>query len=298
VKYLEIDSLDRVWMGFPYEGIARLTGTEMTVYNENNSPLPSSRVTALEVDSQNRIWVGLTDGGTAYWLAMLDGNVWTIYNSANSGLPSSYIFTIEVRDGVVWIGTNQGLVRFDGTNWEVWTEDNSGLPSNSITAIAFDSDGHLLAGTTQHGLAHFADGQWLTWNTSNSGIAENGCSYLYVVPDDQIWIGCLINGVSVFEHGASGTNDPGAVPVARILKVSPNPFTCEVSISGLDVRLEREISLFNLRGQKLAKWTVSAGQEARLDLSAKGLKNLPAGVYLWQARSGSEIRRGKAVKIR
>jgi len=298
VYNLAIDSLDRIWMGFSIYGIACFDGTEMTVYNENNSPLPYGRVKALEVDSQNRIWVGLKDGSyqSGSWLVMLDDNVWTIYNSVNSGLPGYYITAIETREGVAWIATNQGLARFDGANWEVWTQDNSGLPSNAVTSIAFDSFGHLLAGTTQ-GLAHYANGDWTVWNTSNSGIADNVCRYLHVSPNDQIWIGSWDYGVSVYEHGVSGSNDPGAVPVAPILKVSPNPFTSEVIISGLDVRQIREISLFNLRGQKLADWTFPAGHETRLDLSAKGLNELPAGVYLLQAKSGDELRRGKAVKV-
>lgn len=299
VKNLEIDSLDRVWMGFPYEGVTCLNGTVMTVYNENNSPLPSDRVTALEVDSQNRIWVGLSDTGImASWLAVLDGNVWTIYNSTNSGLPGYFIHSIRVQDGVAWIGTNQGLATFDGTNWEVWTEDNSGLPSNSVTAIAFDSDGHLLATTTQHGLTHCANGQWWTWSTSNSGIAGNGCRYLYVAPNDQIWIGGVDNGVSVFEHGESGASDPEAIPVARTLKVWPNPFSSEVYLSGQDIRRVLEISLYNLRGQKIAEWKLPSGQEARLDLAARGLDSLPAGIYLWKAGKGKAAVWGKSVKVR
>lgn len=296
VHRLAIDSLDRVWMGFPYEGVACLSGTTMMVYNEYNSPLPSGRVTALEVDNQNRVWVGLTDGGSTSWLAKLEGNVWSIYNSVNSGLPGYYIFSIEAKDGLVWIGTNQGLARFDETNWEVWNQSNSGLPSNVVYAIAFDRNGHLFAGTSQ-GLAHFANGDWTVWDASNSGIADNGCTYLYVATNNNIWVGNYRNGVSVYEHEVSGTDDPCAVPVAQNLKVSPNPFTNEVRISGLDVHQKREVSLFNLRGQKLANWTFTAGQDARLNLTTKDLNRLPAGVYLLQAKSGNELRRGKAVKV-
>lgn len=294
---LAIDSLDRIWMGFYTYGIACLDGTAITVYNENNSLLPSGQVKALASDSQNRIWVGLHDTYSVSWLAVLDGGVWTIFNSANSGLPGHYISAIEVRDGVAWIGTNQGLARFDGTSWEVWTVNNSGLPSNSVIAIAFDSYGHVLAGTMQ-GLAHYANGDWTVWDTSNSGIVANGCRYLYVAPNDQIWIGSFDYGVSVFEHGASGTNDPGAVPAAGTLKVWPNPFSGEVNLSGLDIRRPQEISLYNLRGQKLAEWKLTTGQEARLDLSSQGLDTLPAGIYLWKADTGKTAVWGKSLKSR
>lgn len=298
VYKLAIDSLDRIWMGFSNYGIACLDGAEITAYNQNNSPLPYGRITALEVDSQNRIWVGLKDGSyqSGSWLAVLEDNVWTIYNSANSGLPGYYINDIEIRDGIAWIATNQGLARFEGTNWDVWTPNNSGLPSNAVMAIAFGRNGHLLAGTTQ-GLAHYANGDWTVWDTSNSGIAQNTCPYLYVSPNDQIWIGSYDYGISVYEHGVSGTNDPSAVPVARAMKVSPNPFSSEVSISGLDIRQKREISIYNLRGQKLADWTFPAGNEARLNLSAKGLYDIPAGVYLFKVKSGSELIFGKALKV-
>ncbi|MFO8145399.1 MAG: hypothetical protein R6T89_06710 [Candidatus Syntrophosphaera sp.] len=286
VNTLEIDSLDRIWMGFPYFGIACLDGTAMTIYNENNSPLPSARVTALEVDSQNRVWVGLSDSGAmASWLAVLEGNVWTIYNSSNSGLPGYYISAIEVRDGVAWIGTNQGLALFDGSSWEVWTEDNTGLPSSYVRAIAFDSYGHLLACTTEHGLAHYAEGEWTVWDTSNSGIAGNGCRYLYVAPNNQIWIGSIYNGVSVFEHGASPILDPVDVPPSQVLRTWPNPFSDRISFDGWSERGEIRIALFNLRGQKLAQWDLPAGHELTLDLASRGLNSLPAGVYLWRVSS-------------
>lgn len=294
---LAIDSLDRIWMGFNNYGIACLDGTAITVYNENNSALPSGGVTALAVDSQNRTWVGLKDIYSISWLAVLYNGVWTVYNSANSGLPGYYISAIEVRDGVAWIATNQGLACFDGTNWEVWTQDNSCLPNDWVRDIAFDSYGHLFVGTPQ-GLAHHANGDWTLWDTSNSGIVANSCRYLYVAPNNQIWIGSIYNGVSVFDHGSSGANDPGSVPAARTLKVWPNPFSSEVNISGLDIRLAQEVSLYNLRGQKLASWTVPAGQEACLDPASKGLDTLPAGIYLWKAGTGKTAVWGKSLKSR
>jgi sugar lactone lactonase YvrE len=298
VNTLAIDSQDRIWLGFPYEGVACLNGTAMTVYNAINSPLPSDQVTALKVDSEDRVWVGMSDTDVMdSWLAVLDDGVWTVFDSANSGLPGTYIHTIEARDGWVWVGTNQGLARFDGSSWEVWTEDNSGLPSNSVRAITFDSYGHLFAGTMQ-GLTHHANGDWTVWDTSNSGIADNGCRYLMVEPSDQIWIGNNCNGVSVFDHGASGASDPTAAPVAQSLTIRPNPFSSTVSLSGTDPRLEMEISLFNLRGQKLAEWRIPAGQEASLDLASKGLDTLPTGIYLWKADTGKTAVWGKSLKSR
>lgn len=63
------------------------------------------------------------------------------------------------RDGILWIGTQQGLHRYDGVNLTVFNSDsgnNNRIPDSQIRDIAEDADGNLLIATSS--------GALLKWN--------------------------------------------------------------------------------------------------------------------------------------
>ena len=64
------------------------------------------------------------------------------YSSAD-GLPSNTVYAItQDADGVLWVGTRNGLASFDGVQFKSWKE------YGRVNALAVDKDGRLWIGTT------------------------------------------------------------------------------------------------------------------------------------------------------
>lgn len=285
LDHLEIDTQDRVWVGY-WGGIESFDGNLWTNHSLTGAPFPTGRVSALAADSSNRIWVGLYQTPTGPGaLAVLEDGVWTVYDASNSVLDNFRTNAIHVRDGIAWIATEGGLARFDGANWELWTTQNSGLPNDRVRDIAFDSYGHMFCSTASGGLAHYDGNWWTNWTSNNSGLPDNYPRSLLIAPGNQVWICNTSNGVTVFDHGATPSLDPVYVPASQVLRTCPNPFSDRISFDGWSERGEIRIALFNLRGQKLAQWDLPAGRELTLDLADRGLADLPAGIYLWRLSS-------------
>ncbi len=63
--------------------------------------------------------------------------------SAADGLPSNTVYAItQDADGVLWVGTRNGLASFDGVQFKSWKE------YGRVNALAVDKDGRLWIGTT------------------------------------------------------------------------------------------------------------------------------------------------------
>jgi len=64
------------------------------------------------------------------------------YNAAD-GLPSNTVYAItQDAEGVLWVGTRNGLASFDGVQFKSWKE------YGRVNALAVDKDGRLWIGTT------------------------------------------------------------------------------------------------------------------------------------------------------
>ena len=64
--------------------------------------------------------------------------------SAADGLPSNTVYAIaQDADGVLWIGTRNGLARFDGTRFRFWKE------YGRVNALTVDGENRLWVGTSE-----------------------------------------------------------------------------------------------------------------------------------------------------
>ncbi len=184
-----------IWAAPPgfFGGLARFDydANQWTVYNTDNSELPSISVEALFQTSDGTLWIGTYNGGLARF--DYDSNQWTIYNTGNSELPDNWVQALlQTSDGALWAGTAGGLAQFDfnKNQWRVYRPDNSGLPSNIVYSLLQTTDGALWVGTAD-GLVQFdyKTDQWTIYNINNSNLSSNVIYSLVQTSDNSIWAG-------------------------------------------------------------------------------------------------------------
>ncbi len=107
-----------------------------TVYNTNNSDIPSNSVLSIKYVAMSKIRFA-TLGGSA----TLMGGTWLNYTTSNSDIATDLILDVEVdSDDNLWLATSdKGLLMFDGTDWTVVCDSaNSVIPSNTILSVQAD----------------------------------------------------------------------------------------------------------------------------------------------------------------
>jgi ligand-binding sensor domain-containing protein len=108
-----------VWCGTAEDGLSRFDGKTWTTYSQKDG-LGDNHIASIAIAPNGDIWVGHSwswfagivlsggESGVSRW----DGKRWMTY-AKKDGLTDNAVGTIAVgADGVVWIGTDEGLVRF------------------------------------------------------------------------------------------------------------------------------------------------------------------------------------------
>lgn len=94
------------------------------------------------------------------WRPLLDQNsaLWT----SRDGLPHNQVNALaQTGDGLLWIGTYEGLARFDGVAFSVLRPENTpGLADASVRDLFVDAGGRLYAALGRGGVSRLAGGVW------------------------------------------------------------------------------------------------------------------------------------------
>jgi signal transduction histidine kinase/CheY-like chemotaxis protein/ligand-binding sensor domain-containing protein len=128
-----------VWLG-TRSGAFRWNERILTAWPETNAV--GGWIHAIAVAPQGVVWFGTRRGLFRSENAdsppvpvekrgLLSGNVWSLFYD---------------RDGLLWIGTDNGVVRFDGAAWSSLGEQD-GLPGRIVYAIGQAADGAMWFGT-------------------------------------------------------------------------------------------------------------------------------------------------------
>ncbi len=241
-----VDGQGKKWIGTENGGLCRLNGTIWTVWNTNNSGIPSNHVTGIASDAYNNIWI-TTDKG----LGRLSNGTWINWNTTNSGLPDNYLSCIAIdNSGTKWIGSGEGVVSFSGNAWNhlttddgvsaisidnqghkwfgfhsnglaklngsTWTyynPDNSGIPDVTVDCMATDSAGNVWLcteegeSTIRGGLTKFDGTNWTTWNTANSSLPLDIIASITIMNGTNVWAGVLLKGMTTFDGTTWNTFD-------------------------------------------------------------------------------------------
>lgn len=110
-RIVRMDSKNSLWIG-TRDGLAKVTGDEITVYNKDDG-LMNSFIMSIFEDQKGAIWVGTNGAG----LHKYKKSQFEAYTSKD-GLQGGVVFQIhQDKDGLMYIPTNQGLSVYDGTKF-------------------------------------------------------------------------------------------------------------------------------------------------------------------------------------
>lgn len=118
------------------------------------------------------------------------------------GLPQNTVQAVtRTPDGLLWVGTRDGLARFDGDRFEVLELGTPAAPARrDITALAATPDGTLWIGTRGAGLYRYAGGIIRSYGETE-GLAGTKVSAIATQGNDLLWVSFLDGGLTRIEKG-------------------------------------------------------------------------------------------------
>ncbi|HRI62292.1 MAG TPA: T9SS type A sorting domain-containing protein [Saprospiraceae bacterium] len=181
-----------ILMGTIGAGIVRFdTLGNRTVFNTDNSGLPSDSVTYLVIDAAENWWM-IHPGG----IGRFDGTNTQTWTTAQIGLPvNTLVHEMKAApDSSLYVASENGVAIFKNNSWSVLNTSNSGLPSNDVWDVAFGPDGKRYFATTGSGIVIQDGANWTSYTTANTGINTlNNVYAVAVTTDGVLW---AIGGLS------------------------------------------------------------------------------------------------------
>lgn len=234
-----------IWVGTGF-GLNRFDGHRFQQYYEEHG-LPDNRVNAIHQGRGGRLWLG-TDTGAAvmendtiykptklqvldgmtvldifhdsndnHWFSTQANGVWKLNTSGElrnisdaHGYRGMQVTTVqETPDGVIWIGTRDGLISHENRDFKLIT-DGSGFLEQRILSLDVDQMGNLWIGT-ENGLFLKSDDDFTHFH-SGHGLNNLNIHSVTALDDGTVWVGTEA-GASYFngemfknyttEHGLS-----------------------------------------------------------------------------------------------
>ncbi len=157
------DKTGFMWFG-TQDGLNRYNGYNFKQYRTergNTNTLANNYIYDLYEDAENTLWIA-TFGGGLNRLDLLTGEIKAYKPKPDhlESFPSNRVFCItESPEGILWVGSNEGLVWFDKKtgNSELFLSqknDDNTLKDNFVGSLSKDSEGNLWL-RTDLGLTHF-----------------------------------------------------------------------------------------------------------------------------------------------
>jgi len=211
VRGLSRDSLGRLWIASRDAGVAIFDPRTGELKRLRHSPTEpqslsdNSVFTILSLRNGNKL-IGTAAGLDKLTAAnLVISRVALPGELAPAGQPLRVRALTESADGMVWVGTDNGLGRYDprSDHWRVYRQDPSSsgvLPDNRVQALLIDSQGRLWVGLI-HGLAWF-DAATETFSSYHRDPAEGRSlpdDYIVSLFEDRggsLWVGTKTGGLA------------------------------------------------------------------------------------------------------
>ncbi len=210
-----IDNQKNIWVGTNHglywveKNTGEIKEFDYLRNNEIATLLKANPISALMSDSHNRIWIG-----SQFGLYCIDGDrIWSYFvdiESSNSLCNDGITSFKEGRDGIIYIGTKNGLSLFDPVKKTFKTLQNKSLDkkllsNNYIQSIDIDNKGDLWIGTrsglTQLTLSNLSSRFYSIGDGLNNDVINGVMCDAF----DRVWVSTN-KGVSVISPGGNILN--------------------------------------------------------------------------------------------
>jgi len=136
-----------IWLATD-SGLIKVANKQVTVYNTQNSGLPSNSVSDVVLDNSGNLWVATNTEKNNGGLVRIDseGN-WKLYNTSNSVLPDNTVWSIIKDNNVLWLCMHSGgIVRIENDKFKTGFE---ALGNSSVFDLQVDKSGNKWVGTNR-----------------------------------------------------------------------------------------------------------------------------------------------------
>jgi len=305
VSDITVDQSGTVWIlnreALNYQPLVAITSSGVWTYFGLNDGLFTNFLRVITIDNTGKIWIGTDTQG----IIILDTNNTPSDKTDDSpvdrittsnGLGSNAITALDSdREGIVWIGTSNGLYYYESGI----LHQKYGLPSDNVTSLTVDGTNNVWV-STQVGVSLFSNQSysWLHFTEQNSGLISNNVTSLCFDQNSGfIYIGTGY-GISVLSTPFSEPKDD-----LSELIVYPNPFKPSVHRVLTIDNLSTDVSvhIFSSSGYLVKSFVMDEIYGKQIFWDGTNEMNVPVsgGIYLLVAHMESGERKvGKIALVR
>ncbi|MCH8953962.1 hypothetical protein IIA28_01395 [candidate division KSB1 bacterium] len=257
-------------------------------------------VEVLEIDRINRIWIGTEDRGIKVidYMGTLSNKTDDRFDQGldnTEGLLSNKITALaEDKDGIMWIGTEEGL-----NFWQGQVGRRTGLINSFVNTIGIDGINNKWIGTANGITVLNNDGRTQTdYTTGNSPLVSNNIqSFAFNEETGEVWIGTT-NGLSRFQT-------PFTAPKENLNQLTgfPNPFILDGFDDGFTITnlaANTSVNIYSISGIKVKTFNNVQGKgQIVWDGKDDDSNFVASGIYVYLAFTNNDISAtGKVAVVR
>jgi ligand-binding sensor domain-containing protein len=171
LRQMEIIDVNNIWIASRTDGIMNWNGSTWTVYNQNNTILPSYINEFVYDENSQILWCATNIG-----VVKFDGTTWAVFNSSNTMMGHNHVRGIALDNNnmlyaTVTISGIAEVWRLNGATWEN-IAIGSTAPQDQIRALHFDKENVLWAGAFDGDVYKYNDSNWEMWNVISSTVSN------------------------------------------------------------------------------------------------------------------------------
>lgn len=213
VRNMHQDKSGTLWFGTNHYGLIHYANDTLE-YLADSAGITTGRISGIKEGADGILWVA-TDGEGLFKYdpsARYSARHGFSQLTTKDGLPHNTIWSMSIgRDGVMWIGTINGLCAYDGQTFTTIelpattaVDSLVQLSPTRITCLMEDSQGKIWFGRDGDGLFVFdpkESGSPRTFKhyTVEDGLPDNSVTGLMEDSKGRLWIGTNFSGVSLFD---------------------------------------------------------------------------------------------------
>lgn len=212
------DTTKNIWLGTFEKGLfiydpSKKRFHEISHQAEIATSLSSNRLTAVLRDSQDQIWISTWDAGLNLWLGKGKFRHFPSISDNPASLSSDTIHCLEQdHEGIIWIGTSQGLCRLDPITKTIDRISLSDLHFKDVNNIFVHSSGKLWLGLNRSSQEPVLD-QIVIYDPITEKILDtfedlniystDGNDFSFPIVEDhqgKVWLGSEGQGIFIYDH--------------------------------------------------------------------------------------------------